>query len=152
MTDRRYCILNFHFNNFMKQYFPNSNIIITTYPCIYLYIQHIYIYIYYPFLLYIELLVLAIHCSNLPKIFGFGTIGVGVFLVFEVIKLFYHHRYWYSKDSSLLKEFFFFFFVRKKGRGERLEWLPCLGVIIVALLTYRREFILPVYVRNSLIF
>ena len=32
--------LNFHFNNFMKQYFPNSNIIIITYPCLYLYIQH----------------------------------------------------------------------------------------------------------------
>jgi len=28
--------MNFHF---MKQYFPNSNIIITNYPCIYLYIQ-----------------------------------------------------------------------------------------------------------------
>ena len=34
--------LNFHFNNFMKQYSSNSNIIITTYPCIYLYIQQIW--------------------------------------------------------------------------------------------------------------
>ena len=83
---RKFQNLNFHFNNFMKQYFPNSDIIITTYPFIYL---------------YIELLVLAIHCSNLPKQFGFGTIGVGLFLVFEVVKLFYHHWYWYSKDSNL---------------------------------------------------
>ena len=29
--------LNFHF---MKKYYPNSNVIITTYPCIHLYIQH----------------------------------------------------------------------------------------------------------------
>ena len=29
--------LNFHF---IRKYFPNSNIIITTYPCIHLYIQH----------------------------------------------------------------------------------------------------------------
>ena len=35
-TDRKCLILNFHF---MKKYSPNSNIIITTYPCIYLYIQ-----------------------------------------------------------------------------------------------------------------
>ena len=33
---RKFQNLNFHF---MKQYSPNSNIIITTYPCIYLYIQ-----------------------------------------------------------------------------------------------------------------
>ena len=35
---RKFHNLNFHF---MKQYFLNSNIIITTYPCIYLYIQHL---------------------------------------------------------------------------------------------------------------
>ena len=35
---RKFQNLNFHF---MKQYSLNSNIIITTYPCIYLYIQHI---------------------------------------------------------------------------------------------------------------
>ena len=33
---RKFQNLNFHF---MKRYSPNSNIIITTYPCIYLYIQ-----------------------------------------------------------------------------------------------------------------
>ena len=36
---RKFQNLNFHFNNFMKQYSPNLNIIITTYPYIYLYIQ-----------------------------------------------------------------------------------------------------------------
>ena len=34
---RKFQNLNFHF---MKQYSPNSYVIITTYPCIYLYIQH----------------------------------------------------------------------------------------------------------------
>ena len=34
---RKFLNLNFHF---MKQYSPNSNIIITTYPCICLYIQY----------------------------------------------------------------------------------------------------------------
>ena len=34
---RKFKNLNFHF---MKLYSPNSNIIITTYPCVYLYIQH----------------------------------------------------------------------------------------------------------------
>ena len=38
---RKFQNLNFHFNNFMKQYFSNFNIIITTYPYIYLYIQHV---------------------------------------------------------------------------------------------------------------
>ena len=33
--------LNFDFFNFMKQYSPNLNIIIITYPCIYLYIQQV---------------------------------------------------------------------------------------------------------------
>ena len=37
---RKFQNLNFHFNNFMKQYSSNSNIITTTYLCIYLYIQH----------------------------------------------------------------------------------------------------------------
>ena len=36
---RKFQNLNFHFNNFMKQYSPNLNIIITTYPYIYLYMQ-----------------------------------------------------------------------------------------------------------------
>ena len=36
--DRIYWILNFHFIDFKKQYYPNSNIIITTYPYIYIYI------------------------------------------------------------------------------------------------------------------
>ena len=36
---RKFQNLNSHFNNFMKQYSPNSDIIITTYPYIYLYIQ-----------------------------------------------------------------------------------------------------------------
>ena len=36
---RKFQNLNFHFNNFMKQYSPNLNNIITTYPCIYLYVQ-----------------------------------------------------------------------------------------------------------------
>ena len=40
LIDRKYWISNFHFINFMKQNSPNSNIIITTYLCIYLYIQH----------------------------------------------------------------------------------------------------------------
>ena len=39
---RKFQNLNFQFYNFMKQYSSNSNIIIiTTYPCIYLYIQHL---------------------------------------------------------------------------------------------------------------
>ena len=38
---RKFQNLNFYFINFMKQYSPNSNIIITTYSCIYLYIQHV---------------------------------------------------------------------------------------------------------------
>ena len=37
---RKFQNLNFHFIDFMKQYSANSNIIITTYSCIYLYIQH----------------------------------------------------------------------------------------------------------------
>ena len=46
-NSRKFKILNFLLENsrswifyFMKPYSPNSNIIITTYPCIYLYIQH----------------------------------------------------------------------------------------------------------------
>ena len=38
---RKFQNLNFHF---MKQYSPNSNFIITTYPCIYLYIQQVICY------------------------------------------------------------------------------------------------------------
>ena len=36
---RKFQNLNFHF---IKQYFSNSNIILTTYPCIYIYIQHVF--------------------------------------------------------------------------------------------------------------
>ena len=46
-TYRKYWFSNFHLINFrtwnfhfMKPYSPNLNVIITTYPCIYLYIQH----------------------------------------------------------------------------------------------------------------
>ena len=45
---RKFQNLNFHF---MKQYSPNSNIIITTYPCIYLYIQQVYGFLLSSFLL-----------------------------------------------------------------------------------------------------
>ena len=37
---RKFQNLNLYFIDFMKQYSANSNIIITTYSCIYLYIQH----------------------------------------------------------------------------------------------------------------